>query len=63
MKLPSCYCIIDKLLAHINPFIQSVQEEDNYITAMIDACKNGHKAVVELLIHKGANVNYQDKVR
>ena len=47
----------------MNPFIQSVQEEDNYITAMIDACKNGHKAVVELLVHKGANVNYQSKVR
>ena len=27
------------------------------------ACMFGHKAVAELLIQKGANVNYQDKVR
>ena len=30
---------------------------------MIDACKNGHTAIVELLLHKRANVNHQDKVR
>ena len=26
------------------------------------ACMFGHKAVAELLIQKGTNVNYQDKV-
>ena len=33
-----------------------------YITALMLACLNGHKAVSELLIQKGADVNYQDKV-
>ena len=35
----------------------------NYITALGLACHNGHKAVAELLILKGAEVNYQDDVR
>ena len=26
------------------------------------ACENGHGAIAELLIHKGANIDYQDKV-
>ena len=33
------------------------------ITALGLACEYGHKAVAELLIHKGAKVNYQDNVR
>ena len=39
-----------------------MQEKGNSMTALVLACENGHKAVAELLIHKGANVNYQDKV-
>ena len=33
------------------------------MTALILACAHGHKAVAELLILKGANVNHRDKVR
>ena len=33
------------------------------ITALSLACEAGHKAVAELLIIKGAKVNYQDNVR
>ena len=40
-----------------------MQEEKNCTTALALACENGHKAVAELLVHKGANVNYQNKVR
>ena len=40
-----------------------MQEEGNCTTALHLACGNGHKAVAELLIHNGAYVNYQDKVR
>ena len=39
------------------------QEEENSQTAMILACINGHTTVAELLIQKGADVNYPDKVR
>ena len=49
-----CYCVIIMAL---------IQEEYNCTTALILACENGHIATVELLIHKGANVNYQDKVK
>ena len=40
-----------------------IQEESRCITALGLACKCGHKAIAELLILKGAKVNYQDKVR
>ena len=40
-----------------------VQEEKNCITALGLACECGHKAVAELLILKGAEVDYQDNVR
>lgn len=39
-----------------------MQEEKNCTTALILACQSGHKAIAELLIDKGANVDYQDKV-
>ena len=42
--------------------VLSMQEEKNCTTALSLACSEGHKAVVDLLIQKGANVNYQDKV-
>ena len=34
----------------------------NCITALGLACHNGQKVIAELLILKGANVNYQNKV-
>ena len=40
-----------------------MQEESHCITALGLACEAGHKAVAELLILKGAKVNYQDNVR
>ena len=40
-----------------------MQEESHCITALGLACEAGHKAVAELLIFKGAQVNYQDNVR
>ena len=40
-----------------------MQKENNCITALGLACEAGHKAVAELLILKGAKVNYQDNVR
>ena len=40
-----------------------VQKKTNYITALGLACCYGCKAVAELLILKGAEVNYQDNVR
>ena len=40
-----------------------IQEKTNCITALGLACQYGHKAVAELLILKGAKVNYQDDVR
>ena len=40
-----------------------MQEERQCITALGLACHSGHKAVAELLILKGARVNYQDNVR
>ena len=40
-----------------------IQEESHCITALCLACECGHKAVAELLIFKGAKVNYQDTVR
>lgn len=32
-------------------------------TALMQACKNGHLAVVEYLVEKGAAIDMQDKVR
>ena len=40
-----------------------MQEESHGITALGLACEGEHKAVAELLIFKGANVNYEDNVR
>ena len=40
-----------------------MQEKSHCITALGLACEAGHKAVAQLLILKGANVNYQDNVR
>ena len=40
-----------------------MQEEGGCITALYLACLNGHKNAVQLLIQKGANINYQNKVR
>lgn len=42
-----------------------MQEEKrlNCATALILACSCGHKAIVNMLIQKGALINYQDKVR
>ena len=40
-----------------------MQEESHCITALGLACGFGHKAVAELLILKGAEVNCQDNVR
>ena len=40
-----------------------MQEESHCITSLGLACEAGHKAVAELLIFKGAKVNYQDNVR
>ena len=42
-------------------YIYYLQEFDQ--TALIVACENGHKDVAELLILKGADVNYRDNVR
>ena len=32
------------------------------MTALLQACFYGHKAVVELLVQNGADVNYQNRV-
>jgi ankyrin repeat protein len=32
-------------------------------TALIRACANGHLETAKLLLHRGAFVNYQDRVR
>ena len=40
-----------------------IQEEKTCTTALILSCENGHKSIAKLLINKGANLNYQDKVR
>ena len=37
--------------------------DGNYRTVLLSACANGHRAVAELLIHKGASINYQDKLK
>ena len=44
-------------------YIIIIQEKHKCQTALIAACASGHKAVVELLICKGANSNYQNKVK
>ena len=49
-------------MSHVHDSLMQ-DEEGSCITALFLACQNGHKAVVELLIQKGANINYQDKVR
>ena len=43
--------------------VHLLQEKINCITALGLACRDGWKAVAELLILKGAEVNYQDNVR
>ena len=40
-----------------------LQDEADCATALVLACYNGHKAVAELLILEGAEVNFQNKVR
>ena len=40
-----------------------LQEKTNCITALCLACRYGCKDVAELLIVKGAEVDYQDNVR
>ena len=52
-------CIYKGLIHYYYYFFQDKYGE----TALILACMFGHKAVAELLIQKGANVNYQDKVK
>ena len=60
------YCEIHKSFGNYQYmiwYIIIIQEEHKYQTALIAACANGHTPVVELLIRKGANSNYQNKVR
>ena len=39
------------------------EEQYLYATALSLACRSGHRGVAKLLIQRGANVNYRDKVR
>ena len=39
-----------------------VQDEKHCVTPLILASKNGHRTVVQLLITRGANINYTSKV-
>ena len=59
MQLPQSYKWIPPVLLS-NVILQ--QDEEYGITALGLACSEGNKAIAELLILKGANVNSKDKV-
>ena len=48
------------LVSHVSHFYM---QGENCVTPLCLACMNGHKAIAELLILKGTNVNYKGKVR
>ena len=41
----------------------NIKDNVDCMTALLQACFYGHKAVVELLVQNGADVNYQNRVK
>ena len=62
LKCRRLYIILYDIVCSFSSTLYDVLQSGDGETGLILACCKGQKSVAELLINRGANVHYQDKV-